>query len=641
MRKIYLHRLDLPEALDKYIKKLDETGFFKVESEVIPTRLALNRVLAGSVYARKSVPMFISAAMDGIAVQSQHTVGATKANPKRLKKDQFVFINTGNPMPEGFDAVIMIEDVNIVDEETVEIYESVPPYHNVRMIGEDVCEGDMIFTRYHLLKPQDLALLLAVGVFEVEVVKKMKACMIPTGTEIVEPEKITNDLHIPETNSVIVKNFLSMLGVDVEVLPPVPDDPTIIKEIVQNIAHDFDMILLGAGSSAGTVDYSYQVAEDLAEVIVHGINIRPGKPTILAVLKTNPGKPLIGLPGYPGSCYVILEEIVKPIVLRKYKLILPKSERIYAVSTRRISSSISDDEIIRVSVGKVLDKYFFIPLKRGAAVMEPLTKMDGKVVIPRGVEIVEEGELCQVETSKSLEEIDKNILFVGSNDPIISILADFVKKYDYTIGMSISNVGSMGGLAAIAKKQAHIAGIHLLDAESGEYNIPYLKKYLENFVLMKFVKRSQGLIVQKGNPKNIKSLLDLTKKGVRFVNRQKASGTRILLDYHLQKLGIDPSHIEGYQDEEFTHLGVALKVKNGFADVGLGIALAAEIFNLDFIPLFWEEYDLLFLPEFLHDERFQLLLDVISSKDFLDFASKLKGYDLGQISKIIKSGDLT
>ncbi len=639
MRKIYLSRLDLDVALHKYLAKLGEIGFFEVESESIPTRDALNRVLSKAVFARRSVPSFMSSAVDGIAVKSSDTIGASKASPKRLTKGQFVFLNTGNPIPEGFDAVIMIENLSILDENTVEIYEPVPPYHDVRMIGEDVCEADMVFTRYHLLKPQDIALLLAAGVFEVEVIRRIKACVIPTGTELVEPERITESWQIPETNSVIVKNFLSNLNVEVEILPPVPDDPQALKEVVSKVSSNFDMLLLGAGSSAGAFDYSYVVAEELGEIVVHGINIRPGKPTILAILKTTPGKPLIGLPGYPGSCFTILEEIVKPIVLRKYRLVLPKVEQINAVNTKRILSSISDDELVRVSIGKVGGKYFFIPLKRGAALMEPLAKMDGKITIPRGIEVLEEGESYPIETCKSVQEIDRNILFVGSNDPIISILADFVKENDCTVNISINNVGSMGGLFAIAKKQAHLAGVHLLDVETGEYNIPYLKKYLPEFFLIKFVRRNQGLIVQKGNPKHVTSLQDLCRRDIRFVNRQKSSGTRILLDYHLKKLGIDPSQINGYDDEEFTHLALALKIKNNLADVGLGVASAAEIFGLDFIPLFWEEYDLLVLPEFVDDNRFELIKRVMLSQDFLSFASKIKGYDFSQSGKIVKSGE--
>ncbi|MEJ5230533.1 MAG: substrate-binding domain-containing protein, partial [Pseudothermotoga sp.] len=218
----------------------------------------------------------------------------------------------------------------------------------------------------------------------------------------------------------------------------------------------------------------------------------------------------------------------------------------------------------------------------------------------------------------------------------LSILADMVKEKDFTTTIAITNVGSMGGLIAIAKEYAHIGGLHLFDPQSGTYNLPYLKKYLKDFVLVKFLKRNQGLIVQRSNPKGIKDLFDLVRKDVRFVNRQKASGTRILLDYHLSVLGIDPMQINGYDDEEFTHISLALKIKKGLADVGLGVASAAQIMDLDFIPLYWEEYDLLILTEFSKDDRFELIMNILLSQEFRNNALTWQGYDLSNVGQIIR-----
>ncbi len=636
-RKIYLKKQDVDMALKLYKDRLYEAGFFTPRTETLPTIKALGRVLAKSVYANKSVPTYNSAAMDGIFVRSCDTVGATKTNPKILTQGQFKFVNTGNVLEPPFDAVIMIENLHIVDDNHIQIFESVPPFHNIRLVGEDLCEKDMIFTRYHRLKAYDLSLLLASGVLEVEVIKKMNVLVIPTGDEVVPPESIVYDGLIPETNSTLIANYLKELDVTVHIHPPVQDCFESIVSVVSQAISCYDMVLINAGSSAGSFDYSYHVLSKLGQVIAHGLNIRPGKPTILALVND---KPVIGLPGYPGSCFVVLEQIVKPIVFEKYKT-LPSNEGIVeAISTRRIFSSISEDEIIRVSLSKINDKYVFVPLKRGAATMEALTKMDGTVIVPKGTEVLDEGQKVIVKTCKSIEEIDKNILFVGSNDPLISILADLIKAKDFTLNLNIANVGSMGGLMAIAKGYAHIGGIHLLDLDCGEYNLPYVRKYLKNFVLVKFIKRNQGLIVQKSNPKGIKALEDLTREDIRFVNRQKASGTRILLDYHLSKLGIDTSQISGYDDEEFTHINLALKIKKGLADAGLGIASVAQIMDLDFIPLFWEEYDLLVLPEFTKDYRFQLIMNLILSEEFRNSALTWQGYDLSDAGIVIRGDDI-
>ncbi|MGJ8454283.1 molybdopterin biosynthesis protein [Pseudothermotoga sp. U03pept] len=634
-RKIYLKKLNLSDALGEYIKRLQDCGFFTPQGETIPTTQALGRVLAKPVYANRSVPTYNSAAMDGIMVRSVDTIGACKTNPKILSKNQFKFVNTGNPLEPPFDAVIMIENIHIIDDDHIQIFESVPAFHNVRLIGEDLSEKDMIFTRYHHLKPYDLSLLLAAGVFEVEVLKKLKVIVIPTGTEIVSPESELKEGFIPETNSTLIKSHLSQIdpAVDVEIHPVVEDKYESVLSTLFEAISSYDMILLNAGSSAGSFDYSYHVLEELGQVIAHGLNIRPGKPTILATVN---GKPVIGLPGYPGSCYVVLEQIVKPIALQKLRITPVNETVVEAISTRRIFSSISEDEYIRVSLSKVKDRYVFVPLKRGAASMDALARMDGTIVVPKGVEVLDEGQKAIVKTCKSIEEIDKNILFIGSHDPLLSILADMVKEKDFTTTIAITNVGSMGGLIAIAKEYAHIGGLHLFDPQSGTYNLPYLKKYLKDFVLVKFLKRNQGLIVQRSNPKGIKDLFDLVRKDVRFVNRQKASGTRILLDYHLSVLGIDPMQINGYDDEEFTHISLALKIKKGLADVGLGVASAAQIMDLDFIPLYWEEYDLLILTEFSKDDRFELIMNILLSQEFRNNALTWQGYDLSNVGQIIR-----
>ncbi|MEJ5228628.1 MAG: molybdopterin biosynthesis protein [Pseudothermotoga sp.] len=634
-RKIYLRKLDVAEALQRYKKSLQDSAFFTPQTQIIPTAQALGRVLAKPVYANRSVPTYNGAAMDGVMVRSVDTTEASKTNPKTLSKGQFKFVNTGNPLEPPFDAVIMIENIHIIDDDHIQILESVPAFHNVRLIGEDLSEKDMIFTRYHRLKPCDLSLLLAAGVFEVEVLKKLKVIVIPTGNEVISPESEPKEGFIPETNSALIKNYLCQIdsAIDVEIHPVVEDKYESLLSTLSEVISSYDMVLLNAGSSAGSFDYSYHVLEKLGEVIAHGLNIRPGKPTILATVE---GKPVIGLPGYPGSCYVVLEQIIKPIVLEKLRTIPLNETVVEALSTRRIFSSISEDEYIRVSLAKVKDRYVFVPLKRGAASMEALARMDGTIVVPKGLEVLDEGQKAIVRTCKSIEEIDKNILFIGSHDPLLSILADMIKEKDFTLNIAITNVGSMGGLIAIAKEYAHIGGLHLFDPESGTYNIPYLKKYLKDFVLVKFLRRNQGLIVQKSNPKGIKDLFDLTRKDIRFVNRQKASGTRILLDYHLSKLGIDPRQINGYEDEEFTHISLALKIKKGLADVGLGVASAAQIMDLDFIPLYWEEYDLLILPEFSKDDRFELMMNIVLSQEFRNNALTWQGYDLSNVGQIIR-----
>ena len=630
-RKIYLKKMDLDRALELYLSRLRETGFFQPRAENIKVSEALDRVLARAVFALRSVPHYNSAAVDGIAVRSSDTVQASKHAPKRLDRDHFAIVNTGQPMPEGFDAVIMIEDVHFLEDGSVEIFEPVPSFHNVRTIGEDVVEYDMLFCRYHRLAPQDLSLLLAAGVFEVEVVKKPECVVVPTGDEIVDPSSELKEGSIPETNSILVKAFLERHGASVKVHDPLGDDPTKLASALQELLPTHDLVLFIGGSSAGQKDYVYRVLEKHGEVLVHGLSIRPGKPTILAIVEE---KPVIGLPGFPASCFTVLERVVKPILQAWYRSSESNEDFLEAEVATRMFSSVGDDEFVRVMLAKVKDRYVCVPLKRGAATMSSLTKMDGTIVVPKGQEVIDEGKKVQVLLTASRKRIDNTVLFVGSNDPLIDRLSDLL--IERGLNLSVVNVGSLGGVRAIAKSYAHLAGVHLFDSESETYNLPFLRKMMKHFVLVKFVKRLQGLVVQKGNPKSIKSLHDLARKDVKFVNRQKASGTRILLDYYLSKLGIDPRQINGYDKEELTHVAVALKIKRNLADVGLAVSYVAQLMNLDFVPLCWEEYDLLVLPEFLKDERFGIILDVMASSDFKNVVSESSGYDISDLGRVVE-----
>jgi putative molybdopterin biosynthesis protein len=630
-RNIYLKKMDLDRALELYLSRLRETGFFQPRTENIKVSEALDRVLARAVFALRSVPHYNSAAVDGIAVRCSDTVQASKHAPKRLDRDHFAIVNTGQPMPEGFDAVIMIEDVHFLEDGSVEIFEPVPSFHNVRTIGEDVVEYDMLFCRYHRLAPQDLSLLLAAGVFEVEVVKKPECVVVPTGDEIVDPSSELKEGSIPETNSILVKAFLERLGASVKVHDPLGDDPTKLASALQELLPTHDLVLFIGGSSAGQKDYVYRVLEKHGEVLVHGLSIRPGKPTILAIVEE---KPVIGLPGFPASCFTVLERVVKPILQAWYRSSESNEDFLEAEVATRMFSSVGDDEFVRVMLAKVKDRYVCIPLKRGAATMSSLTKMDGTIVVPKGQEVIDEGKKVQVLLTASRKRIDNTVLFVGSNDPLIDRLSDLL--IERGLNLSVVNVGSLGGVRAIAKSYAHLAGVHLFDSESETYNLPFLRKMMKHFVLVKFVKRLQGLVVQKGNPKSIKSLHDLARKDVKFVNRQKASGTRILLDYYLSKLGIDPRQINGYEKEELTHAAVALKIKRNLADVGLAVSYVAQLMDLDFVPLCWEEYDLLVLPEFLKDERFGIILDVMASSDFKNVVSESSGYDISDLGRVVE-----
>ena len=391
------------------------------------------------------------------------------------------------------------------------------------------------------------------------------------------------------------------------------------------------IVIVNAGSSAGTKDYTAHLVEELGELIFHGLAIRPGKPTVLGIVN---GKPVIGVPGYPGSAFLAFEEIVGPVFRKLQRTHISQLPRIDAVVSKRVVSSLKYREYIRVKVGKVEDKLIATPLNRGAGVTMSLVKADGLMIIPKNSEGYEAGETVSVELTRDMSDIENTIVSIGSHDLIMDYIATLLEKREVGPGepkihLSSAHVGSMGGILALSRGEAHIAPIHLLDEETGEYNTSYIKKYLGNrkIALVKGVKRQQGFIVAKGNPKNIRTIEDLARKEVTFVNRQKGSGTRILTDYLLKKNSIDSSLIKGYDRDMTTHMAVAAAVSAGTADVGVGVFSAAKAMGLDFIPIGYEEYDFAVPEQFMETEMIRAFLEVLRSEDFKKILEELGGYE--------------
>ncbi|HKJ39670.1 MAG TPA: substrate-binding domain-containing protein, partial [Anaerolineales bacterium] len=409
-------------------------------------------------------------------------------------------------------------------------------------------------------------------------------------------------------------------------------------------AQEHDLVLLNAGSSAGAEDFSAMVVEKLGRLLVHGVAVRPGHPVILGLVNRqssieNPKSenliPIIGVPGYPVSAALTIDIFVEPVIAKWMGRRPRELPRETATLTRKIVSPAGDDDFVRVAVGKVDGKLLAAPLSRGAGVITSLVQADGLALIPSGTQGMEAGENVQVRLYRSKAEIDRTILSIGSHDLTLDLMAQFLADHDRRLASA--NVGSQGGLVALRRGEAHFAGSHLLDPVTGEYNISYIRQYMPNIPVkvVALVRREQGLIVKKGNPKGIKSLGDLASHGVQFVNRQRGAGTRVLLDYHLIKMNIPQSSIEGYKQDEYTHLGVAASVASGRADCGLGIAAAAQALELDFVPLFQERYDLVIPKQYADDELLAPLFGLLADSAFRSAVSQRIGYDVSVMGTII------
>ena len=634
-RDYYLSDLPLDEALERFRALLDQSGIALTTAfETIPLIEARGRVTAAPVWAVASSPHYDAAAMDGIAVRAKETIGATESSPLRLSSpDQVRWVDTGDPMPDGFDSVIMVEHVHELDDATIEIRAPVPPYHHVRPIGEDIVATELILPKNHVLRPVDLGACAAAGLTDVSVSRKPVVTIIPTGTELVPIGATLKPGDIVEFNSLIIGGLVDEWGGSSQTSPPVADDYEAIKTAVSNAAVESDIVLVNAGSSAGSEDYTAEIVADLGELAVHGVAIRPGHPVVLGVVN---GKPTLGIPGYPVSAALSCELFVKPLIEKALGLREVSRDIADATIARNVHSPLGEDEYLRVKLGRVRERMVATPIQRGAGVIMSLVRADGLVKIPRLSEGVEAGTQVTVNLLRPLEAIEHTIVATGSHDLVLDLIAS---ELTGTGGVSFasSNVGSLGGLRAIDRGEAHLAGTHLLDEESGEYNVSFLRRYVRNqcVVLVNLVHRVQGFIIPKGNPASIESLNDLAREDIVFVNRQRGSGTRVLLDYKLVAAGIDTQQVAGYEREEYTHLAVAAAVAGGRANVGLGILSAARAIGMDFIPLFNERYDLA-IPEDIYDsELLAPMLQLIQSSDFRIKVEELGGYDAGQMGEVI------
>jgi len=640
-RRIYLKMKSLKEARDIFLAHWNLAEM--LSAETIATVESAGRVTAAPIFARFSSPTFHSAAMDGISVRAEHTFGARPESPMELRiGTDAKWINTGQPMPADADAVIMVENIHQIDEETVEIQAATYPWQNVRKVGEDIVATELLLPQNHQINPYDIGALLAAGVLELQVYRRPQVLIMPTGNELLEAEALKDKENVPageivEFNSWVLANLVRQWGGKCDRQPIIPDDPALLRqELLDGVGGKYDVIIINAGSSAGSEDHTANLIAELGEVLVHGVAIMPGKPTVLGDIE---GKPVVGNPGYPVSAVISMEQFVRPLLYRMQGLDEPEPEMVETYPAQKIPSKLGVEEFLRVNIGRVGDRLIATPLARGAGSITSLTQATGFLRIPDTVEGVTESESHAVSLLTSRRGIERTLVVVGSHDMTLDLIANLFKKCDPQINLASSNVGSLGGLLALRKSTAHLAGSHLLDTDTGEYNISYINRYLSGVevYLINLVHREQGLIVAPGNPKSIKGLEDLTRDGVSFVNRQAGSGTRILLDWRLGQLGIDSAKIRGYERDEYTHMAVAVDILSGTADVGMGIHAAAQALALDFIPVTTERYDLVIPAEHYDNPLVQELLEVIASQEFKEQVVALGGYDVRDTGRIILS----
>ncbi len=628
-RHVYLSMKSLVEARDIFSKVWkDKKGL----PEEINVEDAFGRVTSEPVFAKISSPSYHSAAMDGIAVRAEETYGTSEKSPRSLRiGESAIWINTGQALPSGYNAVIMVEKLHQLDHETIEIRSPAYPWQNIRKVGEDIVATQLLYPQNHRIRSYDMGALISSGIFTFRVWKRPLVAIIPTGTELVHYRDM-KDLsqlknQVIESNSIIISALVRESHAIPVVYDIVPDVEKVIRDsLINAAASDADLIIINAGSSAGSKDYTADIIRENGEVLVHGVSMMPGKPTILGIVN---GKPTIGLPGYTVSAVLSFEQFARPLLFGLQGITPPRSRTITVRPSRDIPSKLGTEEFIRVNIGKVGDRAIATPLSRASGSITTLTRAEGIIRIPSEMEGVSQDEDIEARLLVDDEELLNTVVIIGSHDITIDIIADEIRHNGRNIRISSGNVGSLGGLIALKKGVSHISGAHLLDTISGEYNISYIRRYLRGLKVSVFhlVMRDQGLIIPRNNPKDIKGINDLTRGDINFVNRQAGSGTRILLDYLLDRSGINHDSIAGYNHEEYTHMAVAVDILSGAADCGMGIFAAAKALDLGFIPIDREQYDLIIPSSILETPNIRAILDTIGSHVFRERVNALGGYD--------------
>ena len=594
---------------------------------------ALGRVLAQDVTALRNIPHYRASAVDGYALRAATTAGASSARPVLLGPQDSQWVNTGNLVEAQFDAVIMVEDTS-GDESELIVSKTITVGTHIRPPGEDVMRGQVIGREGDLVTAQLQALLRAAGIGDLRLRPLPRTLYLPTGDEIlsVTEEGPLPPGMVPETNSLLLRGFFSRWGFPLSVGDILPDDPKKLKEAIESGLRTHDMVLVGAGSAKGKRDHTAEVFASLGEILFRWLRTRPGRPAMAARIE---GKPVLCLPGFPMSSAVAALGLVFPLLAHLQGLEIDVEEPLHrALGTFGSeeggllfshSSPPGISEWLRCQMAQIDDRKIVWPIAGGASSMWAMSEADGIVVIPEEKLECPKGMAVVLHKAKKVR-LERRILFQGSNDPALERLISPIRRLG--CDMVIRSVGSVGGLSALARQECHLAACHLIDPETQIYNDSYILRFQGDSRWRRHLLfyRQQGLLVAKGNPKGIRSIEDLARRGITIVNRQPGAGTRVLLDFLLAEKGIDRTSIEGYDKQCVTHLDAASRIASGLADGALGIKMAAEAMELDFLPIAEEPYEIVYPEDQENHPGILAFLDALGDRRWRSDVEKLGGY---------------
>ncbi|MCL2147324.1 MAG: molybdopterin-binding protein, partial [Synergistaceae bacterium] len=607
-------------------------------TESVTVDQSYGRVLCEDIIANRNIPHFNASAVDGYAVPSERTAGATSATPVTLTEG-FYWVNTG--MPTDYDSVLMVEDSSLKNGELI-VTKSLTAGENVRPIGEDVSIGQIAAKKGDVISPSLAALFIALGLSHAPVYRLPKTVFIPTGDEIVTANEWTSYEDAPygktaESNSAMITGYFKSWGFPIDCIDAVADDTGQIIDALEKVHDKYDLVLIGAGSAKGEKDFISSILKDKGEIYFHWLLMKPARPAMFGRYKNCY---VINLPGFPMSSAVALWSVAYPLLkilhMGNFDEDLILSEALCSCGEAELpllfahSSPAGKIEWLRLKAVELNGVRTVYPLSSGASTMWAIAEADGVAVLPEPLVECPKGSKINVLFTRKIDW-KRRILFQGSNDPAFERVGSFVKKYGGEI--VIRSVGSLGGLAALSRGEAHVASCHLLDANSGKYNDSYIERLRgeEKWIRILLFWREQGIIVRSGNPQNIKGVEDFTREDVSIINRQPGAGTRVLLDYMLKERGITPQQVKGYNCQSITHFDAANRVAAGLASATIAIRVAAlgrtdPQHGLSFIPITVEPYELVIPEKYLGNDGIKALMKAIEDVEWRAQVEKMGGY---------------
>lgn len=633
-RKIYRSLVPVDEVLrvlESY-RRLEPLG-----EEELPLAEAVGRVLSRNVYSPIDYPPYTRALVDGFAVISADLVGVYEDRPRTLRlvgkiatgetkllkinRGETVEVSTGAIVPYPADAVVPVEYTHSSDGQ-VTFYRSVSHGENVDVAGSDVALGEILAWRGDIVTPLLVSVLAATGVDRVWVYRQVRVGIVPTGNEIRPLGERLEYGQIYDSNSYMVYSFMKLLGARPKIYENALDDPGMIEEYVHRALNENDVVVTIGGTSAGPEDYTYRALAKLNPgIIIHGVREKPGRPLVVAL---HGDKIILGLPGFPMSCLQTVYLYLIPIVSKLQGMRAPPVKTVKA----ELALPVRGEPGIRVFIPAVVtsdgEALRAFPLPGHSGRVSSIALFDGFIIVRENEEFKPQGSTVEVMLNPFARQYTVNV--IGSHDPL---LQDIVKDVVGEVARLV-NVGSTGGLQAVKSGVADLAGTHLLDPQTGEYNIAYVKAYgIRDAVLVRGFLREQGFVFRK-NLGQVNSIWDVVERGLRFVNRNPGSGTRVLIDKMLEeearKRGVSvdelKSELRGYTFEVKTHEAVAYLVARGVVDVGVAIRLVAERYDLGFRSLAWERYDVLVSRRSMKKPEVAALVERIKSLSQAD----LSGY---------------